>query len=158
MRFSKSTSKLKVGAEMAAGQVGGTSVFICDVPSTCGVHQGTRNAKTEFSMQEPKFGNHADVHLGAITIGTRNWNYRWSFLWADGVGILNRPGNQRRNWERSGFRIQKFSETANQCMHSIEPSNPVPSTRFFTNDPNTRRNYLVKCLLSIETKSVCVRI
>ena len=76
MRFSKSTSKLKVGAEMAAGQVGGTSVFICDVPSTRGVHQGTRNAKTEFSMQEPKFGNHADVHLGAIRIRTRNENHR----------------------------------------------------------------------------------
>ena len=56
---------------MAAGQVGGTSVFICDVPSICGVHQGTRKAKMEFSMQEPKFGNHADVHLGAITIGTK---------------------------------------------------------------------------------------
>ena len=72
MRFSKSTSKLKVGAEMAAGQVGGTSVFICDVPGTCGVHQGTRKAKMEFSMQEHKSGNHTDVHLGASTIGTRN--------------------------------------------------------------------------------------
>ena len=48
MRFSKSKSKLKVGAKMAAGQVGGTSVFICDVLSTCGVHQGTRKAKREF--------------------------------------------------------------------------------------------------------------
>ena len=147
MRFSKSTSKLKVGAEMAAGQVGGTSVFICDVPSTCGVHQGTRKAKMEFSMQEPKFGNHADAHLGPMTLGTEIESIDGKALLADDVGILNRPGNQRRNWERSGFRIQKFSETAHQCMHSIQPSNPVLSTRFFTNDPNTRRNYLVKCLL-----------
>ena len=141
---------------MAAGQVGGTGVFICDVPSTCGVHQGTRKAKIEFSMQEPKFGNHADVHLRAMTIGTEIESIDGKALLADDVGILNRPGDQRRNWERSGFRIQKFSETAHQCMHSIQPSNPVPSTRFFTNDPNTRRNYLVKYLLSIENKvSMC---
>ena len=62
---------------MAAGQVGGKSVFICNVPSTCGVHQGARNANREFSMQEPKFGNHADVHLGAIRIRTINENHRW---------------------------------------------------------------------------------
>ena len=131
MRFSKSTSKLKVGAEMAAGQVGGTSVFICDVLSTCGVHQGTRKAKMEFSMQEPKFGNHADAHLRAMTIGTEIESIDGKALLADDVGILNRPGNQRRNWERSGFRIQKFSETAHKYMHSIQPSNPVLSTRFF---------------------------
>ena len=99
---------------MAAGQVGGTSVFICDVPSTCGVHQGTRNAKTEFSMQEPKFGNHADAHLGPMTLGTEVESIDGKALLADDVGILNRPGNQRRNWERSGFRIQKFSETAHK--------------------------------------------
>jgi hypothetical protein len=109
----------------------------------------------EFSMQEPKFGNHADAHLRAMTIGTEVESIDGKALLADGVGILNRPGNQRRNWERSGFRIQKFSETAHKYMHSIQPSNPVPSTRFFTNDPNTRRGYLLKYLLSIETKPTC---
>ena len=116
--------------------------------------------KWNFLCRSPSSGNHAavDVHLGPMTIGTEVESIDGKALLADDVvGIPNRPGNQRRNWERSGFRIQKFSETAHKYMHSIQPSNPVPSTRFFTNDPNTRRNYLVKCLLSIEAKSVCGR-
>ena len=130
MKFSNSMSKLKVGAGMAAGQVGGTSVFICDVPSTCGVHQCTRKAKTEFSMQEPKFGNHADAHLGPMTIGTEIESIDGKDLLADDVGILNRLGDQRRNWGRSGFRIRKSSETA-QHTHAFDrtiksgPQHPI---------------------------------
>ena len=116
MKFSNSMSKLKVGAGMAAGQVGGTSVFICDVASNCGVHQGTRKAKTAFSVQELKCGNHKSV-------------YGKSMLAYD-VGILNRLGDQRRNWGRSGFRIRKSSETA-QHTHAFDraiksgPQHPI---------------------------------
>ena len=56
MIFSKSTTKLKLGAGMAVGQVGCESVFICDVLGTCGVNQGARMVITSFSVQESKFG------------------------------------------------------------------------------------------------------
>jgi hypothetical protein len=96
MRFSKSTSKLKVGAEMAAGQVGGTSVFICDVPGTCGVHQGTRMAITAFSVQELKFGKHTNAHSETTTIGSEIERIYGESLLSDDTDILKRPPKQRK--------------------------------------------------------------
>ena len=130
MKFSNSMSKLRVGAGMAAGQVGGTSVFICDVASNCGVHQGTRKAKTAFSVQELKCGNHCMAIVMRCALGTQLKSVYGKSMLAYDVGILNRLGDQRSNWGRSGFRIRKSSETA-QHTHAFDraiksgPQHPI---------------------------------
>ena len=89
MKFSNSMSKLKIGAGMAAGQVGGTSVLIRDVASTCGVHQGTRKAKTAFSVQELKCGNHCMAIVMRCALGTQIKSVYGKSMLAYGIELFD---------------------------------------------------------------------